>query len=70
VRVPGSFPRRHPGRLERMSALEWNAMVAAYASYYGPMLEAWRVLYLTCAIILGILLFTFQVIQRGLSAYL
>jgi hypothetical protein len=53
-----------------MSALEWNAMVAAYASYYGPMLEAWRVLYLTCAIILGILLFTFQVIQRGLSAYL
>jgi hypothetical protein len=53
-----------------MSALEWNAMVAAYASYYVPMLEAWRVLYLTCAIILGILLFTFQVIQRGLSAYL
>lgn len=53
-----------------MSAEEWQGMVAAFTTYYGPMLATWRILLLTCAVVLGIIIFMFLVIQRGLSAYL
>jgi hypothetical protein len=53
-----------------MSADEWNSMVSAFVLYYGPMLAMWRVVYLACATILGILIFAFLMIQRFIQLYL
>jgi hypothetical protein len=53
-----------------MTATMFLAMVAAYANYYGPMLDTWRIIFLASSICVGLLLFVVLVVQRGLSAYL
>jgi hypothetical protein len=53
-----------------MGAVEFQAMAAAYAAYYGPMLELWRIVFLGSAILLAVVILIGLIFQRGLSAYL
>ena len=53
-----------------MSEVQFLAMVSGYSQYYGPMMELWRVVFLTGCIVGGIVIGSVLMVQRGLSAYI
>ncbi len=53
-----------------MTDVQFMAMVTGYATYYGPMMETWRILFLALSITGGFMIGMALMFQRGLSAYL
>ena len=53
-----------------MNEMQFLAMTSGYAQYFAPMMEIWRVVFLSVCIVGALVLGIALMIQRGISSYL
>jgi len=53
-----------------MTEVQFAAMVSAYAIYFGPMMDTWRVVMLTLCVVGGFVIGVALMLHRSISSYL